>query len=355
MKKRPDFVIVGIVLSVLLVACTPAPGAPWPTPVPPPLPTNLIAPTEEPRIPLKVATYRFVSDGPLFIAYEEGYFAEQGLDVELIDFISSSNEIVPGLVARQLDAGAISLSTAVLNAVHQGNNLKYVADKGFLDPASCVVTAWVASKQFLESGALANPAMIKGKRVATSAGGINEYSLDLLLAQNGLTQADIEPMSISQSPARVEALRNGSVDVSVLGEPWITHAVTAGAGEVWVPYSALMPNLSLGVIVFGPAILEDKPEAGTRFMIAYLRGVQQFNQGKTVRNVEIIADFTGLDPAEVKASCWASFKADGTIDAESMLAYQEWGLAKGYLDGSLELDQFYDPRFVSEAARSIGN
>jgi len=348
MKRRLGYLVVGMVLSVLVAGCGATPGAP-------PLPTNVIAPTEQPRIPLKVATYRYVSDAPVYIAQEEGYFAEQGLDVELVDFGSSSNEIIPALVAGQLDAAAVGISTSIFNAIYQGNNLKYVADKGFLDPESCVVNAWVAGKQFLESGARANPAMIKGKRVVFAPGGPNEYSMDLLLAQNGLTPADIEPTSILQSPARVEALRNGSVAVSALAEPWITHAVTSGAGEVWVPFSALMPNFTFGTIVFGATILEDKPEAGTRFMIAYLRGVQQFNQGKTDRNVEIIADFTKTDPEEVKASCWASFKADGTIDTQGMLDFQRWGVEKGYLDGSLELDQFYDPRFVSEAARSIGN
>lgn len=323
-----------IAISLALAACTSTPAA-----------------TEV--IPLKVANYQYISNAPLFIAEAEGYFQAQGLDVELIDFGSASNEIVPALIARQLDAAGISVASSVLNAAFQGNNVKFVADKGYLDPDACVSSAWVASKQFLESGAGEEPGMVKGKRVASTVGGTMEYSLDLLLAQSGLTQADIEHTSIEQSPARIEALGNGSIEVSVLSEPWITRARETGAGDVWIPLSAVMPNLAVGVIVFGPSILDDNPEAGRRFMIGYMQAVRQYNEGKTDRNVEIIARYTKQDPEDIRASCWTSFKADGTIDTDGMLAYQEWGIEKGYLDGRMELDQFYDPQFVNYALERI--
>ena len=46
-------------------------------------------------------------------------------------------------------------------------------------------------------------------------------------------------------------------------------------------------------------------------MIAYLKGVRQYNQGKTDRNVEIIAKYTEMTPEEVKGSCWMSMRSDG--------------------------------------------
>jgi NitT/TauT family transport system substrate-binding protein len=304
---------------------------------------------------MKVSIRNFISFAPLFIARDEGYFTEQGLDVELVDFSSAaSNETIPLLVSRELDAGGIILDVSVFNAILQGNNLKYVADRGFMNPDNCPTDAYVASKTIMEAGTLADPTALKGRNVGIqSPGGSPEYIMDVFLGKYGLTQNDIQISKIPDPATRVESLANAAIDVSVLSEPWITRAQTSGAGEVWVPFSDIVPNMSLGVIAFGPSILEDNPEAGTRFMIAYLKGVAQFNEGKTDRNVEIIANYTKLPPEAIKGSCWTSFKPDGSIDPETTLAFEKWALDKGYVDGPLELDQFWTSQFIDEASKAL--
>jgi NitT/TauT family transport system substrate-binding protein len=152
--------------------------------------------------------------------------------------------------------------------------------------------------------------------------------------QGGLTQEDVDPQYIADNPARVEGLRNGAIDVVSLGEPWITRAVNSGAGEVWVALPEVTPQLPVGLIVYGPSILDENREAGIRFMAAYLRGVEQFNRGKTDRNVELIAEFTQLAPEDIQGSCWNTFRADGGIDTESVMAFQDWAYRKVWSMGA---------------------
>jgi len=97
--------------------------------------------------------------------------------------------------------------------------------------------------------------------------------------------------------------------------------------------------------------LEDNPDAGVRFMTAYLKGVRQFNEGKTDRNVEIIANFTKLAPEDIKASCWTSFRPDGSIDEATAIAFQKWAVEKDYANGPLELDQFWTSKFIDAASK----
>ena len=339
MKKKIFKVIVLIaILVVSITACSQ---------------TNNDQSQDQEVVSLKVGVFHYMSYSPLFIAESEGYFEEQGLDVELINFGGSSPELLPALFSRELDAVGYTLSAAIINAALQGNNVKYVADKGFINPNNCTTDAWVASKAALESGALAEHATIAGKNVVSFPAGTVEYSLDILLNENNLSQEDLNISMIRDSVARVESLNNGAIDVSMLSEPWITRAEATGAGEVWVPFSDIIPNTSMGLIVFGPSILEDNPEVGVRFLIAYLQGIEQYNQGMTDRNVEIIAEFTQLDPADIKASCSTSFVEDDTVDTESMLAFQEWAFEKGYVDGILELDQLWAPQFIEEAFEKI--
>jgi len=356
MKKKFVYLMIGLVSLSLFAGCGPAPTAPAPVTVPPAAaPTELPAQTETPEpIHIKLGALNLMSYAPLFIARDEGYFAEQGLDVEFIDFGSSATETIPALVTRQLDVAGPTLYVSIFNAIAQGNNLKFVADKGFMDPNTCTTDAWFASKTMLESGALTTPSSIKGKNVIFPPGGTHEYVMDLLLQQTGLMQSDIQKSHIADAATRVEGLKNGAVDVSFLSEPWITRAQASGAGDVWIPFSDIIPNQSLGTIVFGPGILDDKPEAGTRFMIAYLKAIKQFNQGKTDRNIEIIANYTKLSPEEIKASCWTGFKLDGLIENEGVVAFQKWALGKGYLDKTVEPAQFWDSKFLDEAIKKLG-
>jgi NitT/TauT family transport system substrate-binding protein len=351
MRKFINYFVSSFVLMSLLASCTTAtlaPAAAAPTKIP--ATTSTLEP-----IHLKVSVRNFISFAPLFIARDEGYFAEQGLEVELIDFSASSSfETIPLLVSREVDAAGSILDVSVFNAIAQGSNLKYVADRGFMNPDHCSTDAFVISKARMTSGTIPDASEIKGMNIGIqSPGGSPEYIMDVFLAQNGLSQDDIQTSLIPNPATRVESLASNSIDVSVLTEPWITRAQSSGAGELWIPYADIVPNLSLGTVVFGPGILEDKPEAGMRFMIAYLKAVKQFNEGKTDRNVQIIADYTQLPSEAIKGSCWASFQPSGVMDQETTLAFQAWANEQGYVDQLLELDQFWTSQFLDEAAKEI--
>ena len=211
----------------------------------------------------------------------------------------------------------------------------------------------MASKQALAAG-LSDPSTLKGMTVATTRGSLSEYSLDLLLEQGGLGEADVQYTQITDNATKVEALRGGTVDAAPMGEPWITYASTQGAAEMWIRYSDILPNQSLALISYGPTILDDNPEAGVRFMAAYLRGIDQFNEGKTDRNVELISEYTKLSADDLRAACWNTFQPDGLADVDGLMAYQQWLLDKGLVEQALPVDQFWTDEYVIEAAKRLG-
>ena len=314
------------------------------------------APSETPEpIHIKVGILNFMSNSPLFIAQEEGYFAEQGLEVEFVNFGTSERDMIPGLMQGQLDVGTVAVGTSTLNGIAQGSNARYVADKGFINPeASCSTDGWVVRSDLLEAGALDTLAGLKGLNFTFSTGNTLEYAADLLLQNAELTRDDIQILDIRDQATRIEALGNGSLDITVTGEPWITRAQQAGVADLWLPLSELIPNYSIGTILFSPSMLERDREVGVRFMTAYLKAIQQFNQGKTDRNVEIIAGYTQLSPEEIKAICWPSYQPDGKIYTQGLMDFQQWAFEMDYIDTPLEIEQIWDPQFV-DAANAILN
>ena len=70
-----------------------------------------------------------LSYAPYLVAQEEGFFSEQGLNVELLQF-QRSQDAIPALVQGQLDVLGGALSFGFLNAITRGGNIRMVADKG---------------------------------------------------------------------------------------------------------------------------------------------------------------------------------------------------------------------------------
>jgi NitT/TauT family transport system substrate-binding protein len=287
-----------------------------------------------------------LSFAPFFIAQEEGYFADEGLEVEFVPFKRSSEAIVP-LVQGELDVLAGTISFGLLNAMNRGSNIQFVADRGYVDVDSCLNGGILARRSLLESGQLDGPEQIEGLRVAVNPAAARGYFVDLVLEQAGLTYDDIEVVDVS-NPALIEAMANGSIDLAVTSEPWVTRLIDEGGAEIWLPYGEIVPGFQLGYVAYGPSLLEENPEAGQRFMNAYLKAVRQYKEGKTERNVEILSKYTELDQEFLRQVCWQSF-ADGEINVESVLAFQDWALKNGYLDGLVPEEQFWNPSFVQEA------
>jgi NitT/TauT family transport system substrate-binding protein len=105
--------------------------------------------------------------------------------------------------------------------------------------------------------------------------------------------------------------------------------------------------------MYGKNLLIRDRDVGRRFMVAYLKGVKQYNQGKTARNVAIIAKYTSLAPPLIESSCWNPFRDDGAVDVQSVLEFQKWALSEKFVDTAIEPDQFWDPRFINDAAPAL--
>jgi len=180
---------ISVLLKIGLVACA-SKTIPTSMPVQPnqvpqatlPSPTATL-----PKVHLKVGIQSFFAYGPFFIAQDRGYFAEQGLDVEFVNFNNTADSI-PALLQGQLDVMSGLLTVNTLSAIAQGGNIKYVADRGYLDPAICSGNAFVARKGLVDSGELNDLSNLAGKKISTTKNTIAEYALDMLL-QKAMNEA----------------------------------------------------------------------------------------------------------------------------------------------------------------------
>lgn len=307
--------------------------------------------TPEP-VRLRVHVASFLSYAPYFIAKEEGYFAEQGLVVEFVEGAPAPENILP-LAHGELDVWAGGLVSGMLNAVAREGNLKLVANKGYIEPATCTYLSALASSDLIEAGELDSPSQLSGRRIGMIPASLQTFYLSKMVEGSGVTLGDMEVVNLP-NPAKLEAMRDGSLDLVITAEPWVTRIKDTGAAQVWMPAAEVLPDFHFAYVVFGPTILEGSPDAGRRFMVAYLRAVQQYSEGKTERNLEILNKHTGLDRELLLRACWPAIRTDGWINPDSVLEFQAWAIEEGFLDNSVTEEQFWDPTFVEYANQVLG-
>ena len=140
--------------------------------------------------------------GPIIIAQENGYFAEQGLEVEIIAPADPSTP--PKLVAAGQADLAVSYQPQLHLQVHEGLPLIRVGTL-IATPLNCLLV--------LEDGPIKTIADLSGRKVGFSVAGIEEALLTAILKPHGLSFGDIELVNVNWSLS--PSLMSGQVDAVI--------------------------------------------------------------------------------------------------------------------------------------------
>jgi NitT/TauT family transport system substrate-binding protein len=304
------------------------------------------SPEAQPPLPkLRVTYLRHLSWGPLMIAHAEGFFRQEGLDVELVPSLNSEEQLA-ALVTGRIDVHPGPPHTGLLSAIARGAKLRVVAGQGELAAGGCTYFGIVLRRGF-------DPARTPIKRMRMSQSGLTRYAVSRMLAPHGIDVKSIEGVRLPEA-VMVSSLERGAIDGLAVTEPTLTRL--SKVGRVWIRAEEAAPDLQWGLVTFGERLLTTDRELGVRFLRAYGRGVAQYRQGKTPRNVAIIAEGTGESADVVREACWLTFDAGSAINWESVMQFQRWANAEGLMEHTLSLEQLYDSTFVTaSAARSASS
>lgn len=296
---------------------------------------------------VKIASLPFIFMVPWYIAQDEGYFDEVGLNVEFVA-VEAGAQAVSLVMQGGIDVAPGALTAGLFNAVARGGGGRMVAGSTQWSTTGCTYSGILAAKDGITREQLDDPEVLRGIDMQVKPADMTGFYVDRLLEEVGLQITDINPVDLP--PASLgEALQSGSLDLVQISEPWLTVIVQSGQGVLLIGAEEVIPNGQLSSIVFSQRIVKDYPEIGRRVLIAYLKGLNKYNEGKTDRNVTIVVKHTQLDVEIVKAMCWPTLSPGGRPDIPSVLAYQEWLMEQGLLDRILQADEFYIAEFVDYA------
>lgn len=183
---------------------------------------------------LQLAHSTWVGYGPFYIAKEKGFFADEGLDIELV--IMENTPIKMGaLMAGQVDMVA-STADEFPTYMKPGKPLKYILAVDNSNGGDGVV----AMKE------ITSVADLKGKTIAFEEGSVSQFFINALLREAGLTQGDVEVVNMTATDAGV-AFNAQRVDAAVTWEPALSQGAATDHGHLLVS-SAEKPGLIVDVV-----------------------------------------------------------------------------------------------------------
>jgi NitT/TauT family transport system substrate-binding protein len=199
---------------------------------------------------------------PLWVAADRGFFAQEGLDTELI-FIGSNPTLVAAMIAREVPL-AMTAGTAVVSAAAGGGPVKILA-----------TVANRSEYDLVARPGITRPEDLKGKRVGVQSMGGGIWMLSLLaLERLGLdpVRDHLHIQVIGPQPQLARALETGGIDVTVLPPAFSQPLKARGYPVLLNLLNANIPITGIGVIALKETV-EQSPQLVERFLKGLIRAL----------------------------------------------------------------------------------
>lgn len=269
---------------------------------------------------------------PMYVAEEQGYFAEEGIQVEFIP-VSSAAERDQLMQAGQID-GMINdlVSTMIYNRDQQQITIVRFAR---------TATASFPQYRVLAAGNtdIQVPEDLRGVPIGVSEGTVIEYTTDRLLEIAGLTPAEIHTIAVPSIPDRMSLLNSGELEAANLPDPLASLAIQNGARVVIDDTSA--PEIGNSVISFRTAFLQENRSAVEGFLAAVERATVDINQDKE-RWSDLLVE-RSLVPEPLLGSYAVPDFPTASVPSETQFAdVLAWTQEEGIVEGDVDYAQSVD-------------
>jgi len=214
--------------------------------------------------PLRIGWVAAMANAPVLIAERKGFFAAEGLAVELKPF-GDGPVIQQAMASGELDVGYIG-APPVYQWFSRGLDSRILAKVNYGQAA-------IVAKS---GGPISDVQDLRGRRLAGVARG---SGMDVLLRGYVLKEkAGLDPdadLSLSQLPVgnMNAALDTGTVDAVFSWEPFVSQALLRGTGRVAFDVNAAIPGYPWYVVMAPAKTLKDRPEDLVKLLRAHRRAI----------------------------------------------------------------------------------
>ena len=179
----------------------------------------------------------------------------------------------------------------------------------------------------------------------------------LALAGISPDEVDLQYVTFPDVPA---AFANRVLDAAVLVEPLITAGVEQGIAVRWKGMGDIFGPMHATFVTYSPTMITQRQEVGRRYMVAFLRGVRDYNDafsdGKDLDEIiSILTQHTNIkDPAVFKKIVVPLVDPNGQMIVETVKDLQQWFVDNGFVPTPVNVEEYFDTSYIDYAVSVLG-
>lgn len=285
---------------------------------------------------LKVALLPIMDTLPFYVAEQNGYFADEGIQVELLP-VKSPTERDALMQANEVDGMLTDLpGVGVFNRDEPQVKVISLARKAYNNaPLFRLLAA--------PNSGIKNVADLSGVKIGISQNTVIEYITDRMLEQSGLDTAEIAVEEITAIPVRFEQLMAGQIPAATLPDPLAQGAIAAGAKLI--VDDSQFTEFAQSVLVFSTSAIETKSNTLGKFLAAWRKAATDLNTDPEAYRDLLIEK--GRVPESIQGSFSMPPFPDNEITSESQWSdIVSWLLEKDLVSRDIPYEEAVDSSFL---------
>jgi len=221
---------------------------------------------------------------PLYVALENGYFMDEGLDIDLT-LISGANNVTAAVLSGDVEIGFCGPEATIY--IYNGGESDYIQSFAGLTKRD---GQFLVSREKIDNF---DWNMLKGKEVlAGRVGGMPELNFENALKNTGINKKDVNINTSVDFASLTSAFLSGSGDYVNLFEPNATKLENLGYGYIVASIGEKSGEMPYTAFNAKKSYIKNNPEIIESFTSAIAKGLKfvDENDSKTIANA-IIGEF----------------------------------------------------------------
>lgn len=236
--------------------------------------------------PVKIGVLQsWILEGPFYVAQEKGFYEEEGVDVEIVEF-GSVDEFVPAVISKQVLAAELIADMFVVQSSRESNIRQVLRKATIFGVDGILATNDIQSAQDL-----------RGKEIAVQTISPSHHLLLNYLRDGGVSSDDVTLLPTEAGKAGATFVA-GNIDVAVTWEPWLSRATEREDGHILFS-TANSPELIYDILVTRGDLTETEQEQLKAVLRAWFKALAWMEDNPD-ETVEIFARNLGLPEEEVE-------------------------------------------------------
>ncbi|MFK7859535.1 MAG: ABC transporter substrate-binding protein [Granulosicoccus sp.] len=303
---------------------------------------------------IAVGALRFTSHAASFVAYERGYFAAAGLDVEF-KFFQAAQPMAVGVASGDVDYAVTAISGGLISLAEKGA-AKVIG--GALSESSGIDGQKILVSDAAFKEGIIDPSELDGRTFGITQSGSSFHYMGAQIAEQENIALKYKPLQ--KTPAIIGAIKSGQIDAWTIVPHIAKPLAASGAVHIIGDVGGYIPNYQVTTVFTSADNAANERAKTEAFLTAFSQGAADFNAALVDRTagdeaademVKLVHKYVYTDrPFEKAAPSIINgamrINANASMNIDSISNQLEWFKSEGLVKDSISLNTLVDSSYV---------